>query len=163
MNVYLIFDWSVKNSQMSYQSATNSLDPKACGVATNHHSPGHVWQRFPELSVKPYHVKSSHFTCKLVSRIKVVEQSGRTTRNTVVKNYPWAVSCCEDPLCFPCSSGGTVESKVSCRTGKLFKKKGRSHQPSVYLFILKMKKSSKTTIFTFMWHERNSYVIFQMS
>ena len=49
------------------------------------------------------------------TRIKVVEQSGRTVRNTVVKNYPWAVSCCEDPLCFPCSSGGTVESKVSCR------------------------------------------------
>ena len=52
------------------------------------------------------------------TRFKIVEQSGMTVRNTLAKSYPWEPSCCDDPLCFPCSSsslGGSTGIKVSCR------------------------------------------------
>ena len=52
------------------------------------------------------------------SRVKVVERSGTTVRNTLVKSYPWSIYDCEDPLCFPCSSRSTTgrgHRTVSCR------------------------------------------------
>ena len=46
-------------------------------------------------------------------RIKVVESSGRSVKNTMAYNYPWAPEVCRDPNCFPCSTGSV--QRVSCR------------------------------------------------
>ena len=46
-------------------------------------------------------------------RIKVVERSGRSVKNTLEPNYPWTPGACNDPDCFLCSTG--TEHRVSCR------------------------------------------------
>ena len=46
-------------------------------------------------------------------RIKVVESSGRSVKNTMAPNYPWAPVVCRDPNCFPCSTSSV--HRVSCR------------------------------------------------
>ena len=46
-------------------------------------------------------------------RIKVVERSGRSVKNTLAPNYPWKPQFCNDSDCFPCSSGKLP--KISCR------------------------------------------------
>ena len=46
-------------------------------------------------------------------RIKVVERSGRSVKNTLAPNYPWTPGACNYPDCFPCSTG--TEHRVSCR------------------------------------------------
>ena len=46
-------------------------------------------------------------------KIKVVERSGRTVKNSLAPNYPWAPQICSDKDCFPCSTG--TNTKISCR------------------------------------------------
>ena len=46
-------------------------------------------------------------------RIKVVERSGKSVKNTLAPNYPWKPQRCDDSNCFPCSSG--TMTKISCR------------------------------------------------
>ena len=50
------------------------------------------------------------------SRIKVVEKSCFTARNVLAKNYPWDVTVCNDPECFPCiTSSGLNRRRISSR------------------------------------------------
>ena len=46
-------------------------------------------------------------------KIKIVERSGRSVKNHLAPNYPWAPHTCSDKDCFPCSTSTSI--KISCR------------------------------------------------
>ena len=48
------------------------------------------------------------------TRIRVVESSGQTVRNTLARNYPWKFEGCGVQECFHCST--TTKFTTSCRT-----------------------------------------------
>ena len=48
------------------------------------------------------------------TRFKVVERSGKSVKQLISKNYPWSVSHCDDPQCFPCSTS-QKKPPFSCR------------------------------------------------
>ena len=48
------------------------------------------------------------------SRIKIVEKAGRSIKQIMSSNYPWATRTCEDEDCFPCSTNDKKPS-FSCR------------------------------------------------
>ena len=47
------------------------------------------------------------------TRIRIVEISGQTVRNTLARNYPWKAQPCNSDECFLCTT--TPDSKLSCR------------------------------------------------
>ena len=47
------------------------------------------------------------------TRIKVVEMSGKTVRNTLARNYPWNAQSCKSEDCFLCTTN--TNATVSCR------------------------------------------------
>ena len=48
-----------------------------------------------------------------LSRIKIVEKSGKSVLEQLSKSYPWPTEKCSDPSCFPCSTGN--RQRFSCR------------------------------------------------
>ena len=48
------------------------------------------------------------------TRIKIVELTGRTVRNTIAKNYPWRFEGCGSDQCFHCTTN--ENPTISCRT-----------------------------------------------
>ena len=48
-----------------------------------------------------------------LSRIKIVEKSGKSVLEQLSKSYPWPTEKCSDPSCFPCYTGN--RQQFSCR------------------------------------------------